>query len=159
MNNDEQQPQVIELTPTVKNDLVSSAKWAKIFGILSFIGAGFCLIAGIGSLFLKSALNSMSDELDGMELSYNATAFSGVAMFVIYLICAVIGAVLGYLLFNAGKKILNGISSNSQELTAAGLHDVKTFCLIYGILSIIALAFTFFALIGSVFVGIFAATL
>ena len=159
INNDERQTQVIELTPTVKNDLTSSAKWSKVFGVLSFIGAGICLIAAVGSLFLKSAMTSMADELDGMDLSYSAAAFSGIMMFVIYLICAVIGAVLGYLLFSTGKKILNGVSSDNQEQTAAGLHHLKIFCQIYGIITIIALAFACLTIIGSIFIGIFAATL
>lgn len=153
----EQNNQVIELTPTVKNDFVASAKWGKFFGIISFIGAGLCFIFAIGSLFMKSAMDTMTDEFEGMELSIGMMGFAGAVSFIIYLICAVICVVIGYFLFKASKNILDGINLNNQDKIAVGSHSLKTFCQIYGIITIIGLAIAVLTILGAMVVGCTAA--
>lgn len=153
----EQNNQVIELTPTVKNDLVASAKWGKFFGILSFIGAGLCFIFAIASLFMQSAMDTMADEFDEMELSYSIMGFAGVMSFITYLICAVICVVIGYFLFKASKNILEGINLNNQDKIAVGSHSLKTFCQIYGVITIIGMAIAVLTIFGVMVVGCTAA--
>lgn len=152
INSVQTENQVIQLTTTVKQDFISSAKWGKFFAILNFVGGGIMLIAAIFMFCVGSISSEIMEDAGASELLTDGKELTSSITGVIYIICAIVCAVIGWFLYKASKSILQGINTNNQNAIAVGMHNLKTYCQIYGIISIIGLAIVFLTLIGSLVV-------
>ena len=152
INSVQTENQVIQLTPTVKQDFISSAKWGKFFAILCFVGAGIMLIASIVMLCVGSVSSEIMEDAGVSELLSEGKELTSTVTAVIYIICAVVCAVVGWFLYKASKNIGQGVNTDNQDTIAIGMHNLKTFCQIYGVISIISLAIALLTIIGSLVV-------
>ena len=146
--------QVIQVTSTVKQDIICAAKWGKFFGILTYITAGLTFIVAICSLFVKSKLDMLSDEFEDLTISSYIVSVYSIILFFCNLITAIICIILAHYLFKASNNILKGINQDSQDKIAIGTHSLKLFCLICGVITIILWAVGIFTFFGGLFASI-----
>ena len=149
--------QQINLTPIVKENIISSTKWGKFFSIICYISAGLCLIFAIVMFVSKSLLTTTSefDYADYQTINTSSIANIGsIAAGIIYLIVAAFSFAYGYLIMKTSNKIKSGIEQNNQDDIAEGTHTLKTFLQFAGIITIICFAATLISIIGSVLVAL-----
>ena len=159
LNSVQTENQSIELTPTVKQDIVCSAKWGKFLAILCFVSAGIILIIAILSLCVGSISSELIENNGGSELLADSKEMTGAITAVIYIIAAIVCVVIGWFLFKATKNIEKGINTDNQDTIAIGLHNLKTFCQVYGVITVIGLVISFLTIIGGLIVLAFVTTI
>ena len=135
--------EVIELTPSFKNELFSTLKWGKYIGIMLYCTA-IVLVLSMISMLVFPNIAMRSAELDG----FNEGSFDlemGIAkciVFFVLVVVLVLVLVLAYKLHNGCKKFDKGLRNNSQEDCIEGVHNIRIFTLISGVVMIISLFFS-----------------
>ena len=104
------------------------AFWGKFFGVLSYVGAGFMFIFSLLYLFIPnftSSLNSFYGE------------HAGVLSFLLFLFCAILYFVFGWLLMKSSKSTKIGIKENNQIQIQEGTKNLALLMKFMGIATVI----------------------
>ena len=133
MNQFEQNTPVLEVTETAKKYLNSTASWANFFAILSFIGIGFCLLAGIMMMAMGSFIERAREY---SELPAGFSSLVGVLYFGMAIICYFPAS---YLLKFA-QRTKKALASHDTPILEEAFLNMKSFWKFCGIVTIIWLA-------------------
>ncbi|MBO6117608.1 MAG: hypothetical protein J6P44_03595 [Bacteroidales bacterium] len=133
---------VIELTPTLREDLTVSVKWSKFLAVAGIVVSVLTLIAAI-AMFVGSPASA--DEEDVIN---PITMLAGVGTGIAYLIMAVIYGGISIILLKTANNLKVALSTGEQDKFSAGFHYLKTFVTIMGIMTVIGLAIALFSIIG-----------
>ena len=119
------------LTETMVKYLKETAPWLRFLGILSFIGCGFMLLAGVGFMIAMPFLAGLNNLYSGLM---------GSSMGVIYIILGIIMFVPARFTYNFGAKIRSYLQSNNEQDLEMAFKNNKSLWKFNGILCIIYLA-------------------
>lgn len=135
---------VINLTPTVKQDVTSLVKWGRFFAYAGFVMTALTFILALVIFFTGKADETEEDIMN--VLSSAAGVFAGV----MYLIISLIYGVLSYMLLGASSKLRLGLQNGSQDDFSTGIHKLKNFITAMGIMMIIFLSVMLVSILGTV---------
>lgn len=141
------QPSDLVLTTDTKYFLHTAARWANFIAIIGFIGAGFIALMALIVLVSGTAISQLS-QAGGPAAIFGAIGVGGIA--IIYLLIAVFYFFFAYYLFrfaSSGKKAV--LFSNNLEMSKS-IESLKSFFKLWGIVTIIAIAFSIIAIIGGI---------
>ena len=146
------QPQIV-LTDEARYYLQKAGQWAYFLGIMGFIGTAFIAIMAlfIGSIF--TAASQLNPAMGGMA------AGGGTLVTVIYLLLAVFSFFFALYLYQFGDKIKNAVTYNNTTEATQAFSKLKSFFKLWGITTIVYLSFVVLVIIGSIVVGIGAASM
>ena len=133
MNQFEQNTPTLEVTQNAKGYLNSTASWAKFFAILSFIGIGFFVLAGIIMMTMGSFIERASESAD---LPAGFSSLAGVIYFVVAIICYFPAS---YLL-KFSQKTKNALATHDTPILEEAFQNMKSYWKFFGIVAIIWLA-------------------
>jgi hypothetical protein len=122
----------LEVDHATSEEVLDTCRWQKMFGILLLTIIGLVLLA---FLIAWDKIWGLIDEAIAGEAGQAAMA---VIVGVLLLVAAVFGAMAWFLLRGAGR-IKSAIRIKDQLLFNNGLSDLKTFFIIYGVISILGL--------------------
>ena len=131
---------VDDVTPSGQNitgEMIESLRgtkgWVLLFGILSFIGAGFMVLAGVGMMFGSAFMGSAG----GAAGAPPATMIAG--MGVGYIVLAVIYIFPGLLLIRYSSAIGRLLSSGQAQDMEDALNQQRKFWKLMGVFFIVML--------------------
>lgn len=122
----------LEIDHTTSEEVLDTCRWQKMFGILLLTIIGLVLLA---FLIAWDKIWGLIEEAIAAEAGQAAMA---VIVGVLLLVAAVFGVMAWFLLRGAGR-IQSAIRIKDQLLFNNGLSDLKTFFIIYGVISILGL--------------------
>jgi hypothetical protein len=123
----------LEVDPITAEELLDTARWQKMFGTVMLIIVALVLMAFV---FAWNKIAILIDEsLTGGEESKAAMT---ILVGVVILIAAVLGT-MGWFIIRGAGRIRAAIRHKDQLLFNNGLADLKTFFIIYGVVSILSL--------------------
>lgn len=122
----------LEVDHITSEELLDTARWQKMFGIMLITIIGLVLLA-----FLI-AWNKISTLIDEAIAGQGSQAAMAVIVVGLLLVAIVLGIMAWFLIRGAGR-IKSAIRVKDQLLFNNGLSDLKTFFIIYGVISIIGL--------------------
>ena len=122
----------LEIDHPAGEEMVDTSRWQRMLGVL--------LVISIGLVFLMLLLGwnqvgVLVDEAFGGGGSQGAMAF----IVVLLLLIAVIIGVMAGLLIRGASRIRTAIRTKDQDVFNSGLADLKSFFIIYGVISILSL--------------------
>lgn len=122
----------LEVDYITSEELLDTARWQKMFGVvvLSMIGLVLLVI-----LIAWNKIGNLIDESLAGEGSQAAMAL----IVVIFLLVAVVLGIMSWFLIRGSSRIKSALRMKDQSLFSNGLNDLKTFFIIYGVISIIGL--------------------
>lgn len=122
----------LEVDYITSEELLDTARWQKMFGVvvLSMIGLVLLVI-----LIAWNKIGNLIDESLAGEGSQAAMAL----IVVIFLLVAVVLGIMSWFLIRGASRIKSALRMKDQSLFSNGLNDLKTFFIIYGVISIIGL--------------------
>jgi Family of unknown function (DUF5362) len=129
-------PRDLALTPEAQYYLNEGAGWAKMLGIMGFIGCGFIIIIA----FSLGAIFNMAS-----RFSPNPTAFPaglGVLMGIVYALLALLYFFPSLYIYQFGTNAKKGILSRESADITLAVTKLKSFLKFWGILTIIGIAFS-----------------
>jgi hypothetical protein len=139
----EDQLQLLQLTSTAKNHLISMSKWGKFISIGNII-SGIIII--IGSLFLGTFIESIGARAaQKMPMNY-------LPVILFYSFIGVVIALPGFFLFNFSRKVSKALYSEDDELLEESLSSLNTYFTINGIVMILSLLLLALMIVGMVVV-------
>ncbi|MCQ2327281.1 MAG: hypothetical protein MJZ71_06920 [Bacteroidales bacterium] len=145
---------VIKLTPSLKNEFLTTIKLGKYLGIMGFIMSGLLLLFAIAFLLFPSP-EALDPEMEGLAEGFFKAGMIISAVFMT--ICTVVTFLITYTLFSGCKKLEQAVQSNNQEYYLIGFHKVKTCLQIYGVIMGISVFLTgisvFTTLVSRILVG------
>ncbi len=151
--NETQSVDTVQITDSLKQELLSSAKWGKFIAIAGFVMVGLLFLF---TLFFNSLFSSFSTvELDDDMMSMSAVSSMTATSTIISLILScLVGFFVCFFLLKASNGIINGLNNNQQMSFAQGVHNLKILSTLYGVLTIIGVAIfvvslLFIALVGA----------
>jgi len=138
--------QELVLNAEAQNYLREAGKWAVFLGILGFILTGFLLLAAffVGAIFSLVANYQQTPYPAGM----------GGIVSIVYIFIAVFYFFFSLYLFQFGSRIKRGILFSDSMAVSTGLGKLKSFFKLWGITTIVILAFYALIIILVVVVGI-----
>jgi len=119
------------LTEAMIKHLKEAAPWIRFIGILSYIGCGITILAGIGFMIAMPLLSSFTDLYSGLL---------GASMGVVYIIIGVVIFFPSRFTYNFGAKIRSFMQSNNEQDLEMAFKNNKSLWKFYGILCIVYLA-------------------
>lgn len=122
----------LEVDPINSQELLDTAGWQKMFGIVLLIAVGLVLL-----VFLL-AWNRISGLIDEAIAGNGSQAAMAVVVVILLLIAAVLGVLSWFLIRGAGR-IRTALRTKDQLVFNNGLSDLKTFFIIYGAISVLGL--------------------
>lgn len=130
----EQQESIFEpvLDREASEQVMETSRWQSMLGWLMLIGMGLLLFA------LFFGWNKITERIN----EFTQTNTGGVAMTfagLIIILVVIVAGLMAFLLIRSGKKIKEGVRHRNQSQFNDGLKDLKTFFIIFGILSILGL--------------------
>jgi len=141
------------LTVDMIKYLREAAPWIRFIGILSFIGCGIIVLAGVGFMIAMPLLAGFTNLYAGLLSS---------SMGIVYIIIGVIMFFPARFTYSFGSKIRSFIQSNNEHDLEMALKNNKSLWKFCGILCIIYLAIIpvgivlgIISIIGSGILGIF----
>lgn len=136
---DASQPTIFEVTldDQSKSFLLETCKWGKFLSVISIIGSVIVAIMGLVFLLAGSALGL------GREFGQ----FGWIAG-LFYLVLGVIGLIPSLQLMRFSSNIPAGIQKDDQLLVTQGFGNLRACFRIWGIFTIVLLAFYVLAIIG-----------
>ncbi|TFF35903.1 DUF5362 family protein [Mucilaginibacter psychrotolerans] len=146
------QPQIV-LTDEARYYLQKAGQWAYFLGIMGFIGTAFIAIMALFAGTLFTTMARANPLMEGMA------AGLGTLMTVIYLLLAVFSFFFALYLYQFGDKIKNAVAYNNTAEATLAFSKLKSFFKLWGITTIVYLSFTALVLVGSIVVGIGAASM
>ena len=175
------QQQGITMTPSFRNEFLSTVKWGKYIGIMMYISAGLIVLLCIAmAMFPASLADSYGvDDAEDVSIAIGSDdygdmiAFSGVddaedvsiaigsiviaITVIIMLLCAGLTVFFGYKLQKGCTELEKGCMNNSQSNYLAGIHHIKIFTQVCGVLMIISLFIAFLSVLGTFAAGFLSA--
>lgn len=122
----------LEVDPINSQELIDTTGWQKMFGIVLLVTIGLVLL-----VFLL-AWNKIRGLIDEAIAGNGSQAAMAVVVVILLLIAAVLGVLSWFLIRGAGR-IKTALRTKDQLLFNNGLSDLKTFFIIYGVISILGL--------------------
>lgn len=131
----------LQFTDTLKQEMLTSAKWGKFIAILGFIVAVIIFISSIVSKGIMDSATSIDNDFEMEGLNVESVKYlTSIVMMVLLIVCAIIEFVVSLFLFKASKNIVIGINNNKQTEISKGIHNLKIFTIIMGVLTTIGFA-------------------
>ncbi len=122
----------LEVDHITSEELLDTSRWQKMFGIVVLTMIGLVLL-----VFLI-AWNKIGALIDESLAGEDSQAAMAVIAAVLLLLAVVLGIMSWFLIRGAGR-IKSALRMKDQLLFNNGLSDLKTFFIIYGVISIIGL--------------------
>lgn len=122
----------LEVEHATEEELLETARWQRMLGILIVISAFLVLLILLAGWERIAAL---VDETFAPAGSQAAMIFAAVVL----LLVATVAVIMAVLLVRGAARIKTAIRTKEQEVFNSGLADLKTFFIIYGVISIIGL--------------------
>ena len=122
----------LRITPTSKDNLISTSRWANFIAIVGFVMLGIMVVISISSFIITPIMGEFQD--------FQSIPFPLYLFGLIYLIYAVIGFFPYYFLYTFAKKVRKGLENNDQDTFDTGLTNLRRLALFVGVLMIIALS-------------------
>lgn len=138
MQNEDLLTNELTVTPTSRNFLSETAKWAKFLSILGFVMCGLMAIASFSLPFLMS--NMPGNEMMPMG-GGSMTKAMGAILTVFYLGFAVILLIPFLYLYRFSTKMKMALMQSDTNVLDASFGNMKSFFKFYGIMTIVLLAF------------------
>ena len=117
------------------------AIWGRIISILSFL---YSVVIAVGAVAACIKIVNINNRVEGNKGGIVKAASAGI----IYLSVACIVIFLSLYLFKFSKNMLGAFTNNNQQQLALSFQNLKIFFRFTGILAIILLVLTLFAIIG-----------
>ncbi|MEO6230390.1 MAG: DUF5362 family protein [Ferruginibacter sp.] len=140
-----------DLPNLIENDLVidnasrghlsETATWGKFLGIVGFV---YSLLVAVAAIFAGSILAKLSG---GIESS-GERMLAGGSVAIVYLVLAGVIFFMSLYLFRFSKNIQLALLTNDQPSLTNSLKNLKVYFRFAGIITAIALIFTFLGVIG-----------
>jgi len=132
----------LQVDQDLSANLMEASRWGKFLAVM--------VIVAIGLFFLMAIL--LSGRLAGQFLTVEQMQGNGADLLMVGLIVgfAIIGIIVGILmsfLIKGANRIRNGIRNKDQMLFNSGLANLKNYFVMYGVLSILGLLFSFLGLL------------
>lgn len=124
----------------LKNSLQSSAKWAGLAALVSFVST---VMGMVGFFIQRAKMQALYREYAEYGISQPAMSSGMISA----LISFVIGVVLFVFLMKFSRKTKSGLESNEGYLLNEGFSGLAVYFRIIGIVLIIAIIFILFALL------------
>jgi len=121
--------------------LKDTSPWLRFIGILGYIGFGTICLMAVISLIVSIAVG----EIPGLE---SLGAVSGIVLFLLLGVFAAIVFFPAHFTYKFGSYIRNYINSNSTADLETAFKFNKLFWLVYGIITIVYLAFSILGIPG-----------
>ena len=130
----EQDPSLfdLEIDHPTGEEMLDTSRWQRMLGVLLVICIGLVLLM---LLLGWNQIVLLVDDAFGGEGSQGAVAF----VVVLLLLVAVIIGVMAGLLIRGASRIRTAIRTKEQDVFSNGLADLKSFFIIYGVISILSL--------------------
>jgi hypothetical protein len=125
----------LELDQEARNTFQETAKWIKFFSIIAIILLGLFFL-------IMLAFGTRIATVLGEAFPLNDSGAGSMIIGVLVVVGSILGAMI-YFLLKASNKIKTGVQTNSQADFNEGISALKTFFIIYGILSILSTVFSF----------------
>lgn len=122
----------LRITPTSKDNLISTSHWANFIAIVGFVMLGIMVVISISTFILTPMMGEFQD--------FQSIPFPLYLVGLIYLIYAVIGFFPYYFLYTFARKVRKGLENNDQDTFDTGLTNLRRLALFVGVLIIIALS-------------------
>ena len=122
----------LRITPTSKDNLISTSRWANFIAIVGFVMLGIMVVISISTFILTPLMGEFQD--------FQSIPFPLYLVGLIYLIYAVIGFFPYYFLYTFAKKVRKGLETGDQSIFDTGLLNLRRLALFVGVLMIIALS-------------------
>ncbi len=144
-SNSDNSQQVILLTPSLKEEILSSLKWGKVIAIINFIFVFLMILMGISMIVMSNNITSVmeQDEYFTNSITKGVTMFWAIFIFIM----AIVLCYFSYLIFTGCKTLQIALVSDIQENYLKGVHRIKLFVQIVTILSVVGV---FFSLISAI---------
>jgi hypothetical protein len=148
---DEQKPFISQgfFTAPMIDHLKAASPWMKFMGIISFIGAGFLILAGI-IIVLRIPFLFQGIDLLRIAFAGSVTSILGI----IYIVMGIIWIFPAKYLYTFASKIKLFIKTKDEHNMEIALSSNKSYWKFYGMLVIISLAFIPLMFVVSIFVAI-----
>jgi hypothetical protein len=134
-----------------QNYLREAGKWAYFLGIMGFIGTGFILLCA----FFVGTIFTMMARFQPAATPYPA-GIGGLMSF-IYILLAVFYFFFSFYLYQFGNRVKKGIFYSDALEVSTALGKLKSFFKLWGITTIVILAFYALVIIIVIVVGVGAA--
>ena len=151
------QQQGITMTPSFKNEFLSTVKWGKYIGIMMYISAGLIVLLCIAMAMFPASLADSYGVDDAEDVSIAIGSIVIAITVIIMLLCAGITVFFGYKLQKGCTDLEKGCMNYSQNNYLAGIHHIKIFTQVCGILMIISLFIAFLSVLGTFAAGFLSA--
>ncbi len=122
----------LEVDNPTASEMNEMARWSKLLGIIIFILAALVFAA------LLLSWNEIAASLQAGVADNNASMTATVLIILIGVAAVVVGTMV-FFLVRAANRIRTGIRLRNQAMFNGGLADMKTYFIIYGIISVISL--------------------
>lgn len=129
----ESQPQLI-LNEQAQYYLHQAGKWAYFLGIMGFIGTAFIAIM---ALFVGTIFTTMA----AMNPLMAGAAGAGGVVTVVYLLIALVCFFFALYLYQFGDRVKKGVAFKSEAEITSALSKLKSFFKLWGIFTVVYLAF------------------
>jgi hypothetical protein len=115
-------------------NLSGAAGWAKFFAIVVFIGIGLLIVLFVA--LRQQISDAIARFFPVMNGSQGFGVLAGALVFV-----AIICIILMVFLFKGAVLIRQGIQTKNQQTFNSGLASLKSYFILYGVLSILSILF------------------
>lgn len=143
-----EQPSDLVITTDTKYFLHTAARWANFIAIIGFIGAGLVVFFALIMLVGGTAAISQLSQTGGPAAVLGAMGAGGIA--ILYLLLAVFYFFFAYYLFRFAGSAKKAVLYNDSLEMGKSLENLKSFFKLWGIVTIIAIAFSIIAVIGGI---------
>ena len=124
----------LQLDPDIAEAFQSAARWARFIAIVLFIFIGFFVLILLFAVAMNAGFNMIADVDPGLQ-------FGLLLLFLIPFTLLVIQ------LYRFAIRTREAIQRQDQELLNLGLRNLRTYLTVYGILSVLGAAGSFFKIL------------
>lgn len=122
----------LEVDHITSEELLDTSRWQKMFGVVVLTIIGLVLLV---FLIAWNKIGALIDE----SLAGDGSQAAMAVIVVVLLLLAVVLGIMSWLLIRGAGRIRSALRIKDQLLFNNGLSDLKTFFIIYGVISITGL--------------------
>lgn len=122
----------LEIDHATGEEMLDTSRWQRMLGVLVVISIALVLLM---LLVGWNQIASLIDEAFATGGSQAAMAF----LVVILLLVAIVAGIMAGLLIRGASRVRTAIRTKEQDVFNNGLSDLRTFFIIYGVVSILGL--------------------
>jgi hypothetical protein len=138
--------------------LAATKPWVRFMSVITFIGAGFMLVAAAGMVMISMLGGLAGSRMPASQVNNPLSGAMGLGIAALYAVLSIVYIFPGVKLWKYAGSIAMLIQSGRDEDLVAALNQQRSFWKFVGILVLIMLVIYFIAIIGvAVFAGITAA--